>query len=304
MKFKIEYDKKFKVLQLDGGGLKGIMFLKFLTALEEKLNKKCYEIFDLTIGTSTGGISAALIASGLSASEILKIYKDNADKIFKKRILGFLNPMTWINGARYDRTYLDDMCKKYLSMNMRDLKCQFICTGVNMNDSKSTHFFKSYKEKYQYIPTYYPIMATDSAPTYFGYFFDKQDILKSGNPNGGVWSDGGVGVQNCTLLKSYIECQLQNKLDSYFILSCGCGYTTNNQYISNLLGQIIDYLPIASEQSITEQINECKELNVNFFRVDDIIDKKYTEFDNPNFIDKYLEYGENLVYKFLFKIIE
>ncbi|MFW9874252.1 MAG: patatin-like phospholipase family protein [Candidatus Thorarchaeota archaeon] len=304
MKIKKNYDKNFKILSCDGGGLKGIMFLVFLAELENKLQKKCYEIFDLVIGTSTGGITAALIASGKSAKEILTIYIKNAKNIFKKRFLWIVNPLTYIRGSRYNRKFLDNLAIKELNISMKDLKCQLIVTGVNMRDARSTHFFKSYKEKYKNIPTYAPVMATYSAPTYFGYFKDKKNLLQTENKKGGVFSDGGVGIQTCTLLKSYIETKLQNKSDDYWILSCGCGYTNLNDYSDFLFSQIGDFLPIAREQSITEQINECKELNVNFNRIDIKIDKEYNDMDKPKNIMHYINYGKQLIHKYLNNLIE
>ena len=58
----------FKVLTLDGGGVKGYLTILILEKLEKALqrkfndNKTIGERFDLIVGTSTGGI----IASGLS----------------------------------------------------------------------------------------------------------------------------------------------------------------------------------------------------------------------------------------------
>lgn len=303
MKIKKIYDKNFKILSMDGGGLKGIMFLIFLSALEDKLGKPCHEIFDLVMGTSTGGITAALIASGMKAEHILRIYINRAKSIFKKRFLWVINPLTYIKGSRYDRTFLDNLAEEYLNFPMKDTKCQLIVTGVNMRDARSTHFFKSYKEKYKNVPVFASVMATYSAPTYFGYFKDKEDLLNTGNKQGGIWADGGVGVQNCILLKSYIETKLQNKLNDYWILSCGCGYTGLNDYSDFIISQIIDFLPIAREQSIVEQINECNELGINFTRIDMKINKKHNEMDKPKYINQYIQYGKELTNKYLNNII-
>jgi patatin-like phospholipase/acyl hydrolase len=43
-----------KILQIDGGGLKGIIPATVLAHFEEVLRKRCSEVFDLITGTSTG----------------------------------------------------------------------------------------------------------------------------------------------------------------------------------------------------------------------------------------------------------
>jgi patatin-like phospholipase/acyl hydrolase len=56
--------KKFKILSIDGGGLRGIVPLLILREIENKTGKRIHELFDLITGTSTGGI----IACGLSCT--------------------------------------------------------------------------------------------------------------------------------------------------------------------------------------------------------------------------------------------
>lgn len=296
MRLKKEFAKNYKVLQLDGGGLKGIMFLVFLTELERLIGYKCHEMFDLIIGTSTGGITAALLARGIKAETILEIYCKDGKKIFNKRWFGYANPASWFTGSRYKRKYVDALAKKYMNYPMNKAKCDLIVTGVNMRDARHTHFFKSYKFKYADVKTYAAVWATYSAPTYFGYFKDKKDLLNTGRKGGGVWADGGIGIQNCTLLQAYGEVVKQKKLDNYWILSCGCGYTGLSDCKSFILSQIKDFIPVAREQSIISQIKYAEEiLNANFYRIDLALPKKYIAMDKPKYTKKYLQYGKLLV---------
>ena len=84
--------KTFKILQIDGGGLLGIIPLVFLSSLEKITGKKIYEMFDMFIGTSTGGIAAAMFATKHTAKETLDFYLEHGKKIFKGKFLGFFNP--------------------------------------------------------------------------------------------------------------------------------------------------------------------------------------------------------------------
>ena len=48
----------FKVLAVDGGGIRGIIPALVLAAIEEQTHRQIFELFDLVAGTSTGGIIA------------------------------------------------------------------------------------------------------------------------------------------------------------------------------------------------------------------------------------------------------
>ena len=52
----------FKVLSIDGGGVRGIYPAYILKRIEESFTVKLYEIFDMVVGTSTGAIIASAIA--------------------------------------------------------------------------------------------------------------------------------------------------------------------------------------------------------------------------------------------------
>ena len=55
----VKEDRMFRVLSIDGGGIKGIFPAAFLCALQESLERPIAEYFDLIAGTSTGGIIAS-----------------------------------------------------------------------------------------------------------------------------------------------------------------------------------------------------------------------------------------------------
>lgn len=65
----MEEKKKFKILSIDGGGIKGLYSAQVLAKFEESFNTRLSDYFDLICGTSTGGI----IALGVSAKIPMKI---------------------------------------------------------------------------------------------------------------------------------------------------------------------------------------------------------------------------------------
>jgi len=98
-----------RILSLDGGGLRGVLALGFLSRIESLLRKRyggdpdfrLSHYFDLIAGTSTGAIIAASLAKGLTVREILNLYLTLGRDVFHS---------TWIrNGLvlpRYDDTKL------------------------------------------------------------------------------------------------------------------------------------------------------------------------------------------------------
>ena len=76
---------KFRILSLDGGGIRGAFGTALMAGLEEKLGGPIAEQFDLIAGTSTGAIIAASLASGLPAQKIVDFYDEQGPKIFAPR---------------------------------------------------------------------------------------------------------------------------------------------------------------------------------------------------------------------------
>ena len=75
----------YKILSLDGGGIRGVFPAAFLAKLEEHLEQPIGSYFDLIAGTSTGGIIAIGLGLGLSAKDILKLYEEQGPAIFDQQ---------------------------------------------------------------------------------------------------------------------------------------------------------------------------------------------------------------------------
>lgn len=73
----------YKVLSLDGGGIRGLVTIIILQKIEELTGKRIHELFDLIIGTSTGSMIATLIGvHHLPMKEIEIKYRNLCRKIF------------------------------------------------------------------------------------------------------------------------------------------------------------------------------------------------------------------------------
>src|SRR5689334_18935121 len=66
----------FKILSLDGGGIRGAFTAAFLAELEGRLKCRMADYFDIIAGTSTGAIIAAGLAMGIPAAKIEEFYRE------------------------------------------------------------------------------------------------------------------------------------------------------------------------------------------------------------------------------------
>lgn len=89
----LSLEKPFRVLCLDGGGMRGIYTAAFLDRLLDQYRRIRGEGhldlaggFNLIAGTSTGAIIACAAAVGRPMSDLVKLYLDWGGKIFPERI--------------------------------------------------------------------------------------------------------------------------------------------------------------------------------------------------------------------------
>jgi len=83
----------FRVLSLDGGGMRGTYTATYLDKVAATFARRrkvdaldMGAAFDLIVGTSTGGIIAAGLATGVPLADIVALYVENGSAIFSRRL--------------------------------------------------------------------------------------------------------------------------------------------------------------------------------------------------------------------------
>ena len=86
--------KPFRVLSLDGGGMRGIYTAEYLSCLASGFSKRTGKGdldlgkgFDLIVGTSTGAIVGCALVAGVPLGKVVSVYKDNGKLIFPRVFL-------------------------------------------------------------------------------------------------------------------------------------------------------------------------------------------------------------------------
>jgi len=229
-------EKEFKILSIDGGGIKGIFPAKFLAKIEEQIGKgKIHEHFDLICGTSTGGIIALALSLGIPAQKIFDLYNNNASVIFGNKKRGIRQ----FKHSKYDNSNLQNLIKKtFLKFSatgndpkIGDAKTNLLIPIYNLLEGKTSvlktpHSSDLYIDKN--IPMYMAACATSAAPTFFDPYSNEYDYIDDNKEskhelfNNKI--DGGVYANNPSML-GIIEAitRLKIKMENIKVLSIGTG---------------------------------------------------------------------------------
>ena len=118
-----------RILSIDGGGTRGLFPATMLHQLEIDLGKKITEVFDVIIGSATGGIIATSIAAGLPMDAIRDIYLNEARALLPKSFFRqsvFLNPLNLFR-AKYTNKGLRKALMNHIGdqKTMADVYAQF-----------------------------------------------------------------------------------------------------------------------------------------------------------------------------------
>jgi uncharacterized protein len=77
--------KPFQILSLSGGGFRGLYTAKVIADVEREIAAPFGSRFDLITGTSIGGILALALALEIPAQNIVDLFLDHGEEIFRKR---------------------------------------------------------------------------------------------------------------------------------------------------------------------------------------------------------------------------
>ncbi|GGB53115.1 CBASS cGAMP-activated phospholipase [Fictibacillus barbaricus] len=216
----------FRVLSIDGGGMKGVIPAQYLKRIEENTGRPIHEHFDLITGTSTGGIIALGLSIGLPAAEITKIYSEEGKKIFSKSL--FSNKFS---SAKYDNKHLKKLLiNQYGEKRMRDAMTMLCIPSIEHHKAEPKVFKTPHHSDYIQDGERFMWevgLATSAAPTYFPAASIGEGECKI---------DGGLWANNPILVAIGEAKKLGFSLDQIRVLSLGTGdciYSVDNKVAEN-----------------------------------------------------------------------
>ena len=232
----------FRILCLDGGGIRGVMTARILQKIEQQLGSPLKKHFDLIAGTSTGSILAIGIGIGKSPKEMLNLYMEKGLQIFPYQSLfspkrlpiifkyGFFGPKFSNQGfmAVLQEQFGEKKFPDIIPDPNRLIDSLKILIPSYDTISRSPVIFKSWRHDrwYAKVPLWEICLSSASAPTYFPAHRIEQD--------GQIYSliDGGVCAQNPTacavaeaikLLRKSSNKSIANLIEQIKVISIGTG---------------------------------------------------------------------------------
>jgi patatin-like phospholipase/acyl hydrolase len=228
---------KYRILALDGGGIRGVLTASVLERLEAEFPEFLSNV-DLFAGTSTGGILALGLASGLSPRELRELYEESANQVFVNKPARYFIEQFEQFREKFDQFYVADypnqplkqaLINKFGSKTLGDLQKKVLITSFDLDDGGSHNYPRRWQpkifanfgedpDKAQKIVDV--ALYTSSAPSYFPIY---QGFV-----------DGGVIANNpsmCALAQAIRKDEKGGKqsLKNIRLLSLGTG--TNSTFL-------------------------------------------------------------------------
>jgi len=213
--------RRYRILSLDGGGIKGAYTASVLRTLEVMIGKSIGDHFDLIAGTSTGGIIAIAIGLGVPLEEILDLYVKKGAVIFPPPAAGLRGKVAacWRHFVRpkHSQSVLAEEIGMVLGeRNFGASRNRLVIPAFNALNGDIQLFKTAHCAAYRMdhrLPAKTVALATSAAPTYFSACTDS---------DGRAFLDGGVWA-NCPAMVALIEATtaLEWPIDQIDILSVG-----------------------------------------------------------------------------------
>jgi patatin-like phospholipase/acyl hydrolase len=214
----------YKILSIDGGGIRGIIPARLLERLEIHKPGLVQE-FDLFAGTSTGAVLAAGFAYGFQPRFMRQMYQGFGEEVFADSLWDDLRDLKYLIGADYSLDNLKALLERVIgSTTLGDLPKKVLIATFDLKDESrdpprwKPKFFHNYPEpggddEQSLVDV---MLRSAAAPVYFPMY--------QGYIDGGV---AAINPSTCALAQAFHEGFLDVRL-----LSLGTG--TNPRCLEQL----------------------------------------------------------------------
>ncbi|MEZ5896975.1 MAG: CBASS cGAMP-activated phospholipase [Parvularculaceae bacterium] len=201
----------FKILSLDGGGIKGIFTAELLRKCEQTFcgGKPLASYFDMIAGTSTGGIIALGLGLHFTTDEIVSFYERDGRKIFPPIPTGKWNKLRqllrWASNTKLQHEELEKALKsRFQGRLLGESHARLVVPAFMMPKTEIAVFKTDHHKDFvndHLTPMWKVARSTSAAPT----FLKGLEHEESGKIfiDGGVWANNPVMVALVDAITDY-----------------------------------------------------------------------------------------------------
>lgn len=213
---------RYRILSLDGGGIKGLFTATLLERLQASY-PALVERVDLIAGTSTGGILACGLAAGFSPRELGDLYRAHGAEIFDDSWLDNLVDLGNAVGAQYSQKNLErELVKRFGKRTLGELGKRVLIPAFDLDAAAEGGRPRMWKPKFFHN---FPGSDSDRAETVVDVVL-RTSAAPSYFPSWQGYVDGGVVANNPSMVavaQALDRRGGKRKLDELLVLSVGTG---------------------------------------------------------------------------------
>lgn len=269
----------YRVVSIDGGGIRGILTARVLERIDEILPGFLSKV-DLFAGTSTGGLLALGLGAAMSPTALRQMYERCAGRVFADSLLDQLKDLGNLIGAEYAIQPLHETLSEYFpGTTLGQLPRKVLVSAFQLdNEGKGRASVRAWKNKLFHN---FPGEDSDSgelvadvgvrtsaAPSYFPIF---QGYI-----------DGGVTASSpamCAVAQALDRRAGAQPLENVVLLSLGTGYNPHHLPLENADWGLVQWAPhlinimLEGSQGLVDF--QCRQiLGDHYLRVDPVLPRE------------------------------
>ena len=253
--------KKYIILSIDGGGIRGIIPARILQEIEERTGHRIHQMVDTISGNSTGGIIAlGLVTPNTTktgvqykAEDLLKLYTDNAAQIFPHSLLHKIKTGFGLWGTKYPREPLDKLLREKFNNNKLSQALKHCVIFSYSLNKRMGHIWTSIDTGEDFYMRDIAA-ATSAAPVYFPpaiinnvdgkYCYGKSKLGSCTEVDGGLFANDPSIMTVASILQQSTQKQRNTKLrrEDLILISLGTGMITQTEEVNVRGGGSINWL--------------------------------------------------------------